>query len=146
MGHNIYCHIEAVQAGNRLWDQGITPNMLKQDNRANKRGVEQQSELFDQLFSFTQNPVQDRFFQDLVNALFSAPTRAKADEILAKESRWFTNVIGSSANGMLGKKAVNGMTSYSQLIEEIPDAVPDQRDDSGIDESALENLEAEETE
>lgn len=145
MGHNIYCHIEAVQAGNRLWDQGIIPNMLKQDNRANKRGTEQQSELFDQLFSFTQNPVQDRFFQDLVNTLFSAPTRAKADEILAKESRWFTNVIGSSANGMLGKKAVNGMTSYSQLIEEIPDAVPDQRDDSGIDESALENLEAAET-
>jgi len=148
MGHNIYCHIEAVQAGNRLWDQGVKPHMLLGKNKREDRMVvvpenPNYSSLFD---SPGLSPLRDTFFQDLVNSVFSAPTRAKADEILDKEYEWYRKVLGSSANGMLGDKAVNGLTYYSKLIEEIPDAVPDQRDDSGMDESALENLEAAETE
>ena len=85
--------------------------------------------------------LQDNFFQDLVDAVFSAPSRAKANEILDKESEWYQKVLGSSANGMLGDKAVNGMTSYAQLIEENKQ----RDDDSDLDNTLLENLEAEET-
>jgi len=141
MGHNIYCHIEAVQAGNRLYDQGVRPHMLKGKNKNQDRQVlVPENPNYHSLFGNTElTVVQDNFFQDLVDAVFSAPSRAKANEILDKESEWYQKVLGSSANGMLGDKAVNGMTSYAQLIEENK-----QHDDHGeLDNTALENLEAE---
>lgn len=147
MAHNIYCHIEAVQEGNRLYDQGISPSMLKELKISTKQQYEKVENNFSQLFpDFKQNPYNDMFFCDLVNNLFSAPTKAKADKILVEHDLWFKKVLGSSANGMLGDKTVNPLTSFSKLfIEEDTQESTAARDDSGLDETALENLEAEET-
>jgi hypothetical protein len=145
MGHNVYAHIKAVQDGNERYDNGIVPSMLMHD-------------------------LKDRYaFRQLVDAIFSAPSRAAALAIVDDEanSRWFLDFQGSSANGLLGKKALNGRTQANKhfIIDAAPvekvkkdktkskplitsllwegnevEDVPE-RDDSGLDETLLDNLE-----
>ncbi len=92
MGHNVYAHIEAVQHGNELYDQGKVPFMLREKLR-------------------------DRYaFRHLVDAIFSAPSRAKALEAVESASRWYMFMKGSSANGNLGKKTLNAHTMAEELL------------------------------
>lgn len=146
MGHNIYCHIEAVQEGNRLYDAGTVPFMLRNNNNAtvNQRNNNANAELSADLFSVTAPvPYQDTFFQDIVEAIFSAGSRTAALAEVDKHSGWYTSVIGSSANGMLGKKAINSTTAFGELFDLVDTEVLDlsTRDDSGQSEKALDNLE-----
>jgi hypothetical protein len=145
MGHNVYAHIKAVQDGNERYDNGIVPAMLQHD-------------------------LKDRYaFRQLIDTIFSAPSRAAALAIVDDEanSRWFLDFQGSSANGLLGKKALNGRTQANKhfIIDAAPvekvkkdktkssplitsllwegnevEDVPE-RDNSGLDESLLDNLE-----
>jgi hypothetical protein len=92
MGHNVYAHIKAVQDGNDLYDQGIVPAMLRDELR-------------------------DKYaFRQLVDAIFSAKTRGEAMKLVDDESKWYLKMPGSSANGNLGKKAMNALTSAEDLF------------------------------
>jgi hypothetical protein len=93
MGHNVYAHLLAVQEGNQCYDRGIVPGMLVE-------------ELFER-----------RMFRDLVDGIFSAGTRARADALVDECGRWCERIVGSSANGMLGKRATNALTQCSLLVE-----------------------------
>ena len=145
MGHNVYAHIKAVQDGNERYDQGIVPEMLIHQMK------------------------QRDAFRQLVEAIFSAKTRAEADRLVESESIWYTGITGSSANGMLGKKAINSNTMiekhfdmdammtdkvkpekivYKPVLmsnlfegEEVQEFVVPHVDDSGLDEDNLNKLE-----
>jgi hypothetical protein len=143
MGHNVYAHILAVQEGNRRYDQGIIPGVLIQEN-------------FDL-----------RIFRDIVDDIFAAKTRARADQLVDECGRWCESIVGSSANGMLGKKATNARTQFDKVMEsegslsvkleknkkkifipvlnsslfESEDSSIISRDDSGFDEEKLNQLE-----
>jgi hypothetical protein len=95
MGHNVYAHIKSVQDSNERYDQGIVPEMLIHDMKM--KGA----------------------FRQLVDAIFSAPSRAAADKLVDEESNWYLQITGSSANGLLGKKAVNAdtMTKRHLIVE-----------------------------
>ena len=95
MGHNIYAHIRAVQDGNMLYDQGITPKMLV-------------DERFDR-----------KYFKDIVDAIFSAPSYAAAMDLVDEQSRWFMDVRGNSSTGFNGKKTLNSHSKFFQLFDEV---------------------------
>jgi hypothetical protein len=141
MGHNVYAHIKAVQDGNERYDQGIMPAMLLND-------------------------LKDRdAFRQLVDAIFSAKSYGEAMALVDGEERWYRDMPGSSANGMLGKKTMNGHTKAEELfdLQAVPKIKPVKKppakvlltsllfegddvedhpaDDSGLDESALTLLE-----
>ncbi len=90
MGHNVYAHIKAVQDGNELYKQGIVPEMLL--HKMKERNA----------------------FRQLVDAIFSAKTFGQAMALVDSESRWYMDMPGSSANGMLGKKTLNAHTKASE--------------------------------
>jgi hypothetical protein len=144
MAHNIYCHIEAVQEGNRLFDQGIIPHMLREKNHPGKHRVKvKEPEQFSSLISLTQTPYHDRYFENLVDSLFSAKTRDQANKILVEYDNWFTRVYGSSANGLLGPKAVNSSTAFTKTFGDQIKQLEITRDDSGLSEQSLDRLETE---
>jgi hypothetical protein len=141
MGHNVYAHIKAVQDGNERYDNNIIPGMLLHD-------------------------LKPRYaFRQLVDAIFSAKTFGEAMKLVDEEERWYREMPGSSANGMLGKKTMNSNTMARELcgIEAQPKIKPEKkeppkimftsllfegddveehpRDDSGLDESLLDELE-----
>jgi hypothetical protein len=145
MGHNVYAHIKAVQDGNDRYDNNIVPDMLL--HKLKTRDA----------------------FRQLVDAIFSANSRGAALALVDNESNWYKMMIGSSANGRLGKKTLNAFTKADEHfhIDATPpekvkvskskplpiinsllfdgDDVEDepQRDDSGLDESLLDKLEIE---
>jgi hypothetical protein len=153
MGHNVHAHIRSVQDGNELYDQGIVPAALVQEKH------------------------RRRFFRDLVDSIFSAPSYGAAMAIVddAPNSIWYMDIVGSSANGYLGKKSRNASTMADKHLEiesepldkvvkgkktatpvfvsslwegdhlDLVDEHPEDRpiDDSGIDSTALEQLEQE---
>jgi hypothetical protein len=144
MAHNIYCHIDAVQQGNRLFDQGCIPRMLKEKNdprRAATKVVKPPQ--FDSLITLEQTPYHDRFFKHLVTDLFTAKTRDQSNRILKEYNQWFTKVYGSSANGMLGPKAINSITAYHETFGDQLKQIEHSRDDSGLSEKSLNQLESE---
>lgn len=88
MGHNVHAHIKAVQDGNERYDTGIVPSMLR----------------------YTDGLKDKYAFRQLVDAIFSAKTRAEALNLVDSESSWYLQMTGSSANGNLGKKTKNAHT------------------------------------
>jgi hypothetical protein len=144
MGHNVYAHIKSVQDANERYDQGIVPEMLIHKMKMSNA------------------------FGQLVDAIFSAKSRGAAEKLIAEEKHWFSDIIGSSANGLLGKKAENGGTMARELAGVLPiakekvvkvkykavymsnafegdgvvDFIPPPADDSGLDEDTLDKLEA----
>jgi hypothetical protein len=87
MGHNVYAHIKAVQDGNKAYDNGIIPMMLVHKLKSSRDA-----------------------FRQLVDTIFSAKSYGEAMKLVDAEHTWYTKIIGSSANGMLGAKAVNSLT------------------------------------
>lgn len=146
MAHNIFCHIDAVQQGNQLFDQGCIPRMLKEKNNPRRPATKVvKPPQFSSLVTLEQTPHHDRFFEHLVNELFSAKTRDQANRILNKQENWewFTRVYGSSANGMLGPKAVNSSTAVAKTFGNQLEQIEITRDDSGLSEKSLDQLESE---
>jgi hypothetical protein len=121
MGHNIYAHLIAVQDGNARYDLEIIPGMLIQEK-------------FDR-----------KTFRDLTDRIFSAGSHAAAMAAVDEHSKWYMDIVGSSANGFLGKKAMNAHTQYNMLFIEEEDQLGDlaDRDDSGLDNAPLDKLELE---
>jgi hypothetical protein len=117
MGHNVYQHITAVQEANRRFDAGEHPAMM----RSSGPGGE--------------------YFEDLVEAIFAAPTKKDSMDIINGYSTYWTEIIGT--RGFKGKKAINGIAMFDELFEVEGDAEEVEEhhiDDSGFDETKLDHL------
>jgi len=117
MGHNVWSHINSVQEANRQYDQGVVPNMLVQES------------------------INRVYFKDVVDSIFAAPDRASAEDIIENNSKFWMKIIGT--RGATGKKTVNASTHFHLNFEEVATEVEEHHiDDSGFDETVLDNLEA----
>ena len=143
MGHNVWSHITAVQEANRQYDLKVVPGMLVQEKH-------------------------DRImFRDVVDAIFSTDDRQLAEEIIKAYSKFWMEIPGT--RGAIGKKTVNANTKADELgLPPAPDlsdlkvvkkkepiattfgslftvegeeSVEHHVDDSGLDETNLDNLE-----
>jgi hypothetical protein len=93
MAHNVWSHIDAVQEGNRQYDNGTLPAMLVDES-------------FDRLF-----------FRDVVEAIFVTSNRDEANAVIEEFSRFWMSIIGT--RGATGKKTVNASTQFANLFEEV---------------------------
>jgi hypothetical protein len=93
MAHNVWSHIDAVQEGNRQYDNGTLPAMLVDES-------------FDRLF-----------FRDVVEAIFATSNRDEANAVIEEFSRFWMSIIGT--RGATGKKTVNASTQFANLFEEV---------------------------
>ena len=114
MGHNVWMHLEAVQRANRVYDSGSWPAMMWDQNGDHTR------------------------FKDIVEAIFATPDREEAEAIIESYDRYWMDIVGT--RGFKGKKAKNAHSQFNALfaVEESTDG-----DDAELDESKLDNLEAE---
>jgi len=115
MGHNVWSHISSVQEANRQYDAGSCPAMLVQEK-------------FERIY-----------FRDIVDAIFSADDRVTAIAIIDGFDKFWQAIPGT--RGATGKKTVNASTMFNSLFEEETEE-EHHIDDSGLDEVALDNLEA----
>ena len=116
MGHNVWSHLTAVQEANRQYDQGVVPRMLVQ-------------ETFDRVY-----------FRDVVEAIFATSDKGTALAIIDEFSKFWMSIIGT--RGATGKKTVNASTMFNNLFES-EELEEHHVDDSGLDETNLDNLETE---
>lgn len=115
MGHNVWSHITSVQEANRQYDAGLTPKMLVQEK-------------FDRVY-----------FKDVIDAIFATSNKDEAMAIIEDNSKFWMSIIGT--RGATGKKTVNASTMFSNLFESDEEE-EHHIDDSGLDESNLDDLEA----
>jgi len=84
MGHNVWMHITAVQEANRKFDSGESyPSMMRRNSTGER-------------------------FEDIIEAIFAAPTRAESEAIIEKYDSYWMEIIGG--RGYIGKKARNATT------------------------------------
>lgn len=114
MGHNVHRHLDAVQEANRLYENKTScPNMLV-DERHNRL-----------------------YFTELVDEIMASDT-SKALDLIAHHDKFLTKIIGT--RGATGKKETNASTHFNALFE--TDMEEEHHiDDSGLDETNLDNLE-----
>jgi len=91
MGHNVWMHLTAVQEANRRFDAGKHPAMMRYSA-----------------------PTQE-LFEDIVEAIFAAPDRATAEEIIEQYDSYWMEIVGT--RGFKGKKAKNARTMANRHIE-----------------------------
>ena len=123
MGHNVWTHIHAVQEANRQYDAGNYPEMLV-SSTADKKNFRQ----------YDRN-----FFRDIVNDIFATSDKGKAENLIEHYNKYWMSIVGT--RGAVGKKTVNAGTMFNTLFE-MEDSDLYHRDDSGLDESKLDELEA----
>jgi len=87
--HNVYQHIFAVQEANKRYESGIVPAMI-----------------FNKFGDFT--------FSQLVDEIFSQPTREKSLELIEKYSTFWMQV--KAGQGFSGKKTINSNTMFDTLF------------------------------
>ena len=92
MGHNVYLHIHAVQEANRQYDAGSFPAMMEYSG-----------------------PNKEKF-RDIVNAVFTAPTKDDAMAIIDNYNLYWMEILGN--HGHIGKKVLNSTTHADLLFEE----------------------------
>jgi len=116
MGHNVWMHLEAVQRANREYDNGSWPAMMWNQNGDHAR------------------------FKDIVDAIFATSDRTEAEAIIEHYDRYWMDIVGT--RGFKGKKAKNAMSMFNNLfeVEEEDDDVDS--DDINLDETKLNELEA----
>jgi hypothetical protein len=70
-------------------------------------------------------------FRDLVDAIFSAPTKQESLDIIAHYSKYWMEIVGT--RGFKGKKALNGLTKAKEhfIIEATPDKTPKAKKEKG---------------
>ena len=120
MGHNVYLHLTAVQEANRRFDLGEHPAMM----RCSGPGGE--------------------YFEDIVEAIFAAPTKQESLDIIKRYSGptgYWTEIVGT--RGFKGKKSFNSQTMFNSLFEFEQEDEEHHIDDSGFDETKLNELENE---
>jgi hypothetical protein len=110
MGHNVWMHLTAVQEANRRFDAGEHPAMMRRQGGDYAR------------------------FEDIVEAIFAAPTRADSEAIIEYYSSYWMEIVGT--RGFKGKKAMNARTQFNVLFEY------EQTEQEDFDSSKLDKLEA----
>ena len=91
MSHNVWTHIESVQRANREFDSGVRPAMMRR-----QKG-------------------DYALFEDIVEAIFSAPDRDTAEEIIEYYDSYWMEIVGT--RGFKGKKTKNSNTMFGLLFE-----------------------------
>jgi len=115
MGHNVWMHLTAVQEANRRFDAGEHPAMMRRSTG------------------------DYAYFEDIVEDIFTAPTREQAESIVEKYSTYWMEIVGT--RGFKGKKTVNATTQFNALFEyEDSESEPDEVD---LDSDKLDNLSTE---
>ena len=110
MGHNVWTHIEAVQRANRDFDTGTWPYMMWYENGDHAK------------------------FEDIVEAIFAAPTREESEAIIEYYDLYWMEIVGT--RGFKGKKAKNARTQFNALFEY------EQTEQEDFDSGKLDTLEA----
>lgn len=114
MGHNVWMHLTAVQEANRKFDSGeASPGMMR------RKGTNEK-------------------FEDIVEAIFAAPTREASEAIIEQYDNYWTEIIGG--RGRLGKK-VRHVTDhiFDSLFNTVGNDV--EYEEPELDEQLLDNLE-----
>lgn len=111
MGHNVWMHLTAVQEANRRFDAGEHPAMMRRSGGDYAR------------------------FEDIVEAIFAAPTRAESEAIIEHYDDYWMEIVGT--RGFKGKKTKNARTMFGVhfTYEE-----PEQTEQQDFDENKLLNL------
>jgi hypothetical protein len=109
MGHNVWMHLTAVQEANRRFDAGEHPAMMRRS---------------------TGDYAQ---FEDIVEAIFAAPTREDSEAIIEYYDDYWMEIVGT--RGFKGKKAKNARTQFNVLFEY------EQTEQEDFDSSKLDTLE-----
>jgi hypothetical protein len=91
MNHNVYTHINSVQAANRAYDGGTYPNML-----------------VDEQFDRTE-------VKDVIARAFEFENRDEALAFIDRNERLWMKVVGT--RGAVGKKTVNSSAQFNALFE-----------------------------
>jgi len=116
IGHNVWMHLTAVQEANRRFDAGEHPAMMR-------RSVGDYAK-----------------FEDIIEAIFSAPDRQTAEEIIKFYSGYWMEIIGT--RGFKGKKTMNARTMFdTHFTFEEPEVDKDPEDQLQLE--ALQLLESE---
>ena len=110
MGHNVWMHLTAVQEANRRFDAGEHPAMMRRQGGDYAK------------------------FEDIVEAIFAAPTREESEAIIEKYSNYWMEIVGT--RGFKGKKAMNARTQFNALFEY------EQTEQEDFDATQLDKLEA----
>ena len=110
MGHNVWMHLTAVQEANRRFDAGEHPAMMRRQGGDYAK------------------------FEDIVEAIFAAPTREDSEAIIEHYSSYWMEIVGT--RGFKGKKAMNARTQFNALFEY------EQTEQEDFDSSKLDKLEA----
>ncbi len=108
MGHNVWMHLTAVQEANRRFDAGEHPAMMQRDGG------------------------DYAYFEDIVEAIFAAPDRQTAEDIIESYSGYWMQIVGT--RGFKGKKTMNARTQYNALFEvDEPETEPEDLDTDKLD-------------
>jgi hypothetical protein len=122
MGHNVWTHIHAVQEANRQYDAGKYPEMLVSSS-SDKKNFRQ----------YDRN-----FFRDIINEIFATSDKGKAEDLIEHYDRYWMSIVGT--RGAVGKKTVNSSTKINEFFTFNEPEVY-HRDDSGLDDTKLDELE-----
>ena len=106
MGHNVWMHLTAVQEANRRFDAGERPAMMQR------------------------NGGNYEYFEDIVEAIFAAPDRQTALDIVDSYSTYWMQIVGT--RGFKGKNTMNARTHFNRLFS-FQDTDPDSLDQSQLD-------------
>jgi hypothetical protein len=110
MGHNVWMHLTAVQEANRRFDAGEHPAMMRRSTGDYAR------------------------FEDIVEAIFAAPTREESEAIIEHYNGYWMEIVGTRGNK--GKKTMNASTQFNVLFEY------EQTEQEDFDAGKLDKLEA----
>ena len=116
MGHNVWMHLTAVQEANRRFDAGEYPAMMR-------RSVGDYAK-----------------FEDIIEAIFSAPDRQTAEEIIKFYSSYWMEIPGT--RGFKGKKTMNARTQFNVLYT-FEETKVDSDPEDQLQSEALQLLESE---
>ena len=116
MGHNVWMHLTAVQEANRRFDAGEHPAMMQRSTG------------------------DYAYFEDIVEAIFAAPTREESEAIIEHYSHYWMEIVGT--RGFKGKKTMNARTQFNALFSFEESEVDNSTDDSvEFDTSTLDKME-----
>jgi hypothetical protein len=116
MGHNVWMHLTAVQEANRRFDTGEYPAMMRRSTGDYAR------------------------FEDIVEAIFAAPDRQTAEDIIEQYDSYWMEIVGT--RGFKGKKTKNARTQFNVLFSfEQPEVDTEPEDQLQLE--ALQLLESE---
>ncbi len=128
MGHNVYCHIAAVQRANQLMDIELTnkPRMPWRTYKAKVKDTDFSDEISDWV------PRNILYFDSFVSELFECPTKDEAFEMIE------TATTLGFLNGVEGARLRGGVKSIANTLfyeegEEDKSAYSDEREDDELD-------------